>query len=61
MYVLKLFSFLNNLKIKKSFLGFKSIFFKNKAMIGMNKVFQIFFKWKFIIFVSIAFQVAHSL
>ena len=24
-------------------------------MIGMNKVFQIFFKWKFIIFVSIAF------
>ncbi len=58
MYVLKLFSFLNNLKIKKCFLGFKSIFFKNKVMIGMNKVFQIFFKWEFIIFVSIAFTLS---
>ena len=27
-------------------------------MIGMNKVFQIFFKWKFIIFVSIAFTLS---
>ena len=27
-------------------------------MIGMNKVFQLFFKWKFIFFVSIAFTLS---
>ena len=43
-----------NLKINKVIFSNQS-FSKNKVMNGMNKVFQIFFKWKFIIFVSIAF------